>query len=264
MGNGVSFESVPVNSNVEFHFILAFAIDYTSNGSSSTNGEFAVFWQPNLTPEAVAAIKAKHENVRVMVSLGGDTANGKPCQFNPVSISSWVSNAVTSLTALVEEYHLDGIDIDYEHFDYSEPHVFASCIGQLITTLKQNQVISIASIAPYDDVHRFYSALWRSNHSQLIDYVNFQFYTYDASTSVSQYLKYYKRATRKYSGGKVLASFSTDPPTGVSASTVLTACRQLREEGELPGIFVWSADSTIDSSFDDKFNYEKQAQSLLA
>ncbi|GLJ06102.1 hypothetical protein SUGI_0031860 [Cryptomeria japonica] len=69
----------------------------------------------------------------------------------PWSVSSWVQNAVSTLTQIMNEYHLDGIDIDYEHFDYSDPNTFTECIGQLIVQLKQKKVISMASIAPYGD-----------------------------------------------------------------------------------------------------------------
>lgn len=260
--NGVSFTDVPINSNVEFHFILSFAIDYTSDGSSSTNGQFNVFWDTNLTPAGVQAIKAQHSNVKVMVSLGGDTVNGNYAQFKPSSVSSWVSNAVASLTNLINTYHLDGIDIDYEHFDDTTQQDFVSCIGQLITQLKKNKVISVASIAPFDGVETYYTALWKQYNS-VIDYVNFQFYTYDTSTTPSQYVNYYNTAASKYGGGaKVLASFSTETNVGPRPANVILACNQLKSSEKLPGIFVFSADDSYASSA--KFQYEQQAQSLLA
>ncbi|CAD5163225.1 unnamed protein product, partial [Musa acuminata subsp. malaccensis] len=56
-----------------------------------------------------------------------------------------------SLTSIIRDYNLDSIDIDYEHFQF-DVDTFAECIGQLLTTLKKNnRVISIASIAPFDD-----------------------------------------------------------------------------------------------------------------
>ena len=260
--NDVAFSDVPINDGVEFHYILSFAIDYNADGSQSTNGNFNVFWDDQkLTPDAVLAIKSQHKNVKVMVSLGGDTVNGNFAQFQPTTVSTWVSNAVSSLTNLVQKYHLDGIDIDYEHFDMSSEATFSTCIGQLITQLKQDGVISSASIAPFDGVESFYKALW-NDHSSIIDYVNFQFYTYDTTTSASQYVTYYKTAAAKYAGGNVLASFSTEGNVGPSPSTVLDACQQLKSSGLLPGIFVFSADDSFVSSA--KFQYEQDAQSLLA
>eukprot|EP00250_Pteridium_aquilinum_P007445 c17157_g1_i2 orf=111-1199(-) len=259
--NGVRFSDVPINSGVNFHFILAFAIDYTS-AAAPTNGVFNIYWQNSvLTPDAVKAIKAQHSNVKVMLSLGGDTISGSPVQFSASSVSSWVANAVSSLTSLIQQYHLDGIDIDYEHFDSVTTQTFTSCIGQLIQQLKAKGVITVASIAPFDGVETQYRALW-GQYSSVIDYVNFQFYSYDSSTSASQYVSYYNTAAAKYGGGaKVLASFSTGG-VGPTPSTVLSACQQLKSSGKLPGIFIFSADGSYVSA--SKFQYENQAQSLLA
>ncbi|GLJ06148.1 hypothetical protein SUGI_0032430 [Cryptomeria japonica] len=152
---------MPINSGTQVDFILAFAIDYTTS-SDPTDGKFNIFWDSeNLTPSAMQAIKSQNQNVRVALSLGGDTVGSAYAQFKPTSMSSWVSNAVSSLTDIIQEYHLDEIDIDYEHFDYSDADTFASCIGQLITQLKQNNIISFASIAPFDneEVQTHYTAL---------------------------------------------------------------------------------------------------------
>ncbi|KAH7415920.1 hypothetical protein KP509_14G066600 [Ceratopteris richardii] len=121
--NGVKFSDVPVNSEVPFHFILSFAIDYTSS-ASPTDGLFNIYWQNSvLSPEEVQAIKSQYSNVKAMVSLGGDTISGQPVQFSATSEDSWVSNAVSSLSSLISQYHLDGIDIDYEHFDSVYRHI---------------------------------------------------------------------------------------------------------------------------------------------
>ncbi|GLJ06104.1 hypothetical protein SUGI_0031880 [Cryptomeria japonica] len=196
-GLNVKFSDVPINENIEVHFILSFAIDYTSSASfpSPTNGKFNVFWDTqNLSPADVLEIKSKHKNVKFAVSLGGDvTGDNTAVQFNPSSVSSWISNAVSSLTEIVKQYHLDGIDIDYEHFDHSNPNTFAKCIGELILQLKQKKVISMASIAPFEDegpVQSHNKALWRK-YGRFIDYVNFQLYAYDRSTSVKRFLEYF-------------------------------------------------------------------------
>ncbi|KAH7415918.1 hypothetical protein KP509_14G066400 [Ceratopteris richardii] len=258
--NGVSFTDVPINSEVTFHFILSFAIDYTSS-ASPTNGVFNIYWQNSvLTPEAVQAIKSQYSNVKVMVSLGGDTISGQPVQFSATSVDSWVSNAVSSLTSLISQYHLDGIDIDYEHFDSVSTDTFVSCIGQLIQQLKSSGVISVASIAPFDGVQTQYKALW-DQYNDVIDLVNFQFYSYSSSTSASQFVSYYNTAAATYGGGaKVLASFSTGG-VGPAPSTALSACQQLQSAGTLPGIFIFSADGSYAAS---SFQYEQQAQALLA
>ena len=261
--NNVRFTDVPINSNVEFHFILSFAIDYTASSSPSpTNGKFNIFWDSdNLSPSQVSSIKSDHSNVKVALSLGGDSVGNGYAYFNPSSVDSWVSNAVSSLTDIIQQYNLDGIDIDYEHFS-AHPETFAECIGQLIKTLKKNGVISFASIAPFDDdqVQSHYLALWKS-YGNLIDYVNFQFYAYDQGTTVSQFMKYFEEQSSNYEGGKVLASFISDGSGGLSPDNgFFTACNRLKSQQQLHGIFIWSADD----SKGEGFRYEKQSQALLA
>lgn len=263
----VRFSDVPIHSGVEFHYILSFAIDYTTSPSSPspTNGKFNVFWDTdNLSPDQVAAIKSKHSNVKVALSLGGDSVGDgdDPAYFNPSSSpESWISNAVSSLTQIIKDYNLDGIDIDYEHFK-ADPDTFAHCIGELISTLKKNGVVSFASIAPFDDdeVQSHYMALWRS-YGHLIDYVNFQFYAYDEGTTVEQFLGYFEKQSSNYGGGKVLPSFLSDGSGGLAPDGgFFTACSRLKSEGKLYGIFVWCADDSKKLGF----KYEKQSQSLVA
>uniref|UniRef100_A0A6N2MHJ2 GH18 domain-containing protein n=1 Tax=Salix viminalis TaxID=40686 RepID=A0A6N2MHJ2_SALVM len=251
----VRFTDVPVNPKVEFHFILSFAIDYdTSTSPSPTNGKFNIFWDSdNLSPSQVSSIKNRHSNVKVALSLGGDSVGNASAYFNPSSVDSWVSNAVSSLTRIIQQYNLDGIDIDYEHF-HADPDTFTECIGQLITALKRNRVISFASIAPFDDdqVQNHYLALWRKYGHQ-IDYVNFQFYAYDQGNNGAP--------SSNYNGGKVLVSFISGGSGGLSpADGFFTACSKLKSQNQLHGIFVWSADD----SKADGFRYEKQSQDLLA
>ncbi|KAI0493018.1 hypothetical protein KFK09_027294 [Dendrobium nobile] len=261
----VKFSDVPINSGVDFHFILSFAIDYTTTTSppSPTNGDFSVFWDSaNLSPADVTAIKKAHPNVKVAVSLGGATVAGDTVYFSPSSADSWLSNAVSSLTSIIQEYHLDGIDIDYENFQ-ADSATFSDCIGRLITTLKSNNVISFASIAPYDDseLKEHYDTLW-ANYGSAIDYVNYQFYGYSSDTTVSEFLNYYDAQRSNYAGGVVLASFISDGSTGLSpANGFFDACRKLKEEGKLAGIFAWSADT---SKSHGGFQYETEAQNLLA
>ncbi|KAK6271896.1 hypothetical protein POUND7_008979 [Theobroma cacao] len=184
----------------------------------------------------------------------------KPSLHLPKSSSSWVHNAVSSLTDMIKHYHIDGIDIDYEHFSTS-PELFAECIGQLITSLKRSGTISFASIAPYEDdtVKSHYLALWRK-YGQVIDYVNFQFYAYD-NVSVPQFITNFKMQASNYGGGQLLASFQSDGGGGLRPSDgYFEACNELKDQGKLGGIFIWCADQ----SKGNKFQYEKKSQDLLA
>ncbi|XP_057549268.1 chitinase 2-like [Amaranthus tricolor] len=260
----VKFPDVPINPNVQFDFILSFAIDYTNSTSSPTptNGKFNIFWDSkNLSPSQVSSLKHKHPNVRVGLSIGGDSIFGNPAYFQPISIDSWVKNAVSSLAHLIKSNHLDGIDIDYEHFK-GDPNIFAECIGRLILTLKTNGLIKFASIAPYDDeqVQIHYIALWKK-YGHVIDYVNFQFYTYDNSTSLLQFIAYFEKQRENYKGGKILTSFISDGSKGLPPGNgFFPACKILKERNQLFGIFVWCADESKSLGF----RYEKEAQELLA
>nr|XP_043637611.1 chitinase 2-like [Erigeron canadensis] len=260
----VRFSDAPINPNIQVHFLLSFAIDYTTGSfPKPTNGKFNVFWDSdNLGPAQVLAIKRQHPNVKVGLSIGGDSVGDKHVDFTVVSVDSWVSNAVSSLTRLIKQYNLDGIDVDYEHFNNVAPSIFTQCIGRVISILKNNRVISFASIAPYDDseVQKHYMALWKS-FGHVFDYVNFQFYAYDKRTTVAQFLRHFDSQVANYNGGKVLVSFSTDTSGGLKPyNGFFTACQTLKSQRKLNGIFVWSADN----SKADGFRYEKQAQALLA
>ncbi|XP_074295128.1 chitinase 2-like [Silene latifolia] len=259
----ITFSDVPINPNVQFDFILSFGIDYTSTSPPSpTNGNFNIFWDSdNLSPSQVSLIKRKHKNVRVALSVGGDSVFNNPAYFDPTSVQSWVTNAFTSLRKIIIQYNLDGIDIDYEHFK-TDSSTFAKCIGQLITRLKHEKVIKFASIAPFDDedVQSHYTALWKS-YGHVIDYVNFQFYAYDNTTTIPEFIKYYEEQTRNYKGGKILTSFISDGSKGLPpATTFFPACKILKKRRQLYGIFVWCADDSKSLGF----RYEKESQSLLA
>ncbi|KAI3772418.1 hypothetical protein L6452_03604 [Arctium lappa] len=263
--DSVKLSDVPINPKVEVHFILAFAIDYTpDNHSSPTNGKFNVFWETNhLDPSEITSVKAKNSNVKVAISLGGDSVVNRrnKVYFSPKSINSWVQNAVSSLTSMIKQYNLDGIDIDYEHFS-SDEKTFVECIGQLITILKKRKTIKFASIAPYEDngpVQSHYLSLWKK-YGHVIDYVNFQFYAYD-KLSVSQFIDHFNhQRDSSYVGSQLLASFISKGNLGLPPDGgFFEACRELKKKGKLGGIFVWCADES--EAFG--FKYEQESQALV-
>lgn len=161
-GRQVQFGNVPINPDVEFHFILAFALDYTHSKTAPmpTDGKFSEFWDTvNLTPQAVEAVKKKHTNVRVMLSIGGATVGGlnREARFEPMGEASWVENALQTLIGLIDMYHLDGVDINYESFGV-DSGMFARCIGALLRRLKDLKPALITSIAPYIGTQRYVHA----------------------------------------------------------------------------------------------------------
>ncbi|KAM7501970.1 hypothetical protein LguiB_000874 [Lonicera macranthoides] len=187
--------------------------------------------------------------------------------FHATSIDTWVTNAVPTLTKIIRNYHLDGIDIYYRKFtegDMQGPDTFASCIGRLISTLKDGGIISFASIAPFDGEksQNHYMQLWRK-YGHLIDYVNFQFYKYDTkSTTVDQFIDYFDLQTILYNGGYILVSLISNDEGGLSVKNgFFAACNKLRSSRKnFMGIFIWCADLSKPKGF----LYENQSQALLA
>ncbi|KAG0451100.1 hypothetical protein HPP92_026409 [Vanilla planifolia] len=130
-----------------------------------TIGDFNVFWDSsNVSPTDVATLKQEHPNVKVALNLGSDSVVGNPVYFNPISVDSSVANAVSSLTTIIQAYHLCGPDVYYEHFknkgllnkalllsSQADLTNFSNCIGKLIYKLKRNRVTSFASIALFDN-----------------------------------------------------------------------------------------------------------------
>ncbi|CAM0955462.1 unnamed protein product [Alopecurus aequalis] len=270
---GVRFSDVPINTGVSFHFILAFAIDYMTSKSSPptpTNGLFTPFWDTgNLSPAAMAATKAAHPNLSIMVGLGGDSVQNIKVNFAPSGIDSWVANAVSSLSTMINQYGLDGVDVDYEHFGSTDVNTFVECIGRLLTQLKARFPNIRTSIAPFEDVtvQKYYQALW-GKYSGVIDYINFQFYGYGANTDVKTYVMFYDLQLRNYpgSGSKLLASLETGSITQqqglLSPEQGISGAKELLRQGKLPGFFIWSADSSKQSTY--KFDYETRAQQIVA
>uniref|UniRef100_A0A0E0QZ55 GH18 domain-containing protein n=1 Tax=Oryza rufipogon TaxID=4529 RepID=A0A0E0QZ55_ORYRU len=270
---GVRFSDVPINPNLSFNFILSFAIDYTSPAGGATpaptNGVFSPYWDTaNLSPADVAAVKAAHPNVSVMVGLGGDSVQDTAkVFFSPTSVDSWVANAVASVSGIIDAYGLDGVDVDYEHFNDdggAGVDTFVECIGRLLTELKARHPNITTSIAPFEDavVQRYYQPLWR-RYAGVIDLVNFQFYGYGANTDVATYVMFYDEQAANYPGGKVLASFKTGDVAGLlSPEQGIAGAKELQRQGKLPGLFIWSADSSKVSSYG--FEYEIKAQEIIA
>jgi len=116
-GTPITSDPVPIEDGIDFHFILGFAIDADPSGKTQNGiGTFSPYWVDTLTPASVAAIKAKHSNVKALASLSGWSLGQKVIRwYDPVEPQIWISNAFSSLRSIAIKYHLDGIDIDYEN-----------------------------------------------------------------------------------------------------------------------------------------------------
>ncbi|XP_068651555.1 chitinase 1-like [Aristolochia californica] len=255
-GVPVTFESVPVKDGIDFYFILSFAIDADSTGDPQ-NGVFSPYWAPSLTPESVAAIKQEHPNVKALASLSGWSLNDKVLQwYDPEDPEEWISNGVSSLQSLAKTYHLDGIDIDYESFPHPNSS-FAYCIGELITRLKNQSIITTATIAPYYKTAEPYIELF-SRYSTVIDYVNHQFYT-DRVRTPRGYLAAFKLRAEQFDGEKLLPSYEVNG-RGIQGDAFFDALKLLEEkEFDVNGVMIFSADASASNGY----YYEVQSQNFL-
>ncbi|KAE8651981.1 hypothetical protein Csa_005942 [Cucumis sativus] len=255
-GIPITFDNVPIFDDIDFHFILSFAID-ADPSANPQNGKFSPYWQPSLTPESVAAIKAQHPNVKALASLSGWSLDNIVLRWrNPPDPNLWISNAFSTLQDLVNEYHLDGIDVDYENFPRHGSN-FAFCIGELITLLKNQSVISVATIAPYYSTVLPYLELFHG-YGKVIDFVNYQFYT-DKVTTAEAYLKRFKTRAKEFGSAKLLPSYEVNG-RGIQGDAFFEALSLLDENGfDINGVMIFSADASLSNDF----LFETKSQQFL-
>ncbi|XP_073128699.1 chitinase 2-like [Henckelia pumila] len=259
-GAPVKFRNVPISPAIDFHFLLSFAIDANSSGSPQ-NGVFSPYWSSTLTPHAVAATKRRHPNVKAMASLSGWSLGPKVLSwYDPRDQRLWISNAFSSLKSLIATYHLDGIDVDYERFpkhSNGSIRTFAYCIGELITLLKNQSVITVATVAPFYFTVPPYVELYK-RYGGVIDYVNYQFYT-DRIETPEAYLQAFKNRTEIFDEDKVLPSYEVHG-RGIQGDAFFEALRVLEENGfEVKGAMIFSADASASNGY----YYEKKTQDFL-
>lgn len=255
-GAPVKFDAVPIEEGIDFHFILGFAIDADPSGNPQ-NGTFSPYWASSLTSESVAAIKSSHPNVKVMASLSGWSLGGKVLNwYIPHDPLLWISNAYSSLKSIIENYHLDGIDVDYERFGRHNDS-FAYCIGELVTLLKNQSVISVATIAPFYSTVIPYIHLYK-HYGDVFDYVNYQFYT-DRVRTPKGYLEAFKLRTGQFDKDKVLPSYEVNG-RGIQGDAFFDALRLLERNGfDINGVMIFSADASAKNNF----YYERKSQAFL-
>lgn len=153
-------------------------------------------------------------------------------------------------------YHLDGIDIDYENFP-KHNSTFAYCIGELITTLKNQSVISMATIAPFYTTAIPYIQLF-NGYGNVIDYVNHQFYT-DKVTTPQGYMEAFRLRARQFDRDKLLPSYEVNG-RGIQGDSFFEALDLLKENGfEVDGVMIFSADASTSNNF----YYERKSQAFL-
>jgi hypothetical protein len=117
----IVYNDIPVTRN-DFVWVLglSFAIDMNLSGVPQ-NGIHSVSWNPNLTKAAAKSWRATHSNGRIVISIGGSQlyTNNAVYDVNwhdPPNPTQWLANAFSSITIIVQDYSVDGIDIGIERF----------------------------------------------------------------------------------------------------------------------------------------------------
>ncbi|KAK6645884.1 hypothetical protein PHAVU_L002311 [Phaseolus vulgaris] len=222
-----SFDQVFVSNKFlkEYQIALTFATDYDDD-DHPTNGLFRPTWDlTKVTAQAIELFKEKSRHmdvdVKVFISIGN---RGSHQPFKPLDNKTWIANATSSLTELIQSeelnLHVDGIDVLYEQIDAS-PGDFIQCVGQLIRNLKENGVISEASISPSDLNKDFYSRLY-SSVSFLVDFVDYQFQKeVEFVTNPSLLLQKYNELTKVYPRKKLLAGYSAENEDWTTLSPIV-------------------------------------------
>lgn len=255
-GTPITFDAVPIEDGIDFHFILGFAIDADPSGQTQ-NGTFSPYWVDTFNPSLGCSHQGQHSNVNALASLSGWSLGQKVIRwYDPVEPQIWISNAFSSLRSIVIKYHLDGIDIDHENLP-KHNSTFANCIGELITMLKNRSAISIATIAPFYTTAIPSIELFK-NYGSVIDYVNHQFYTDKVSTPKG-YLEAFRLRAEQFEKNKLLPSYEVNG-RGIQGDAFFEALDLLKENGfEDNGVMIFSADA----SSTNNYYYERKSQAFL-
>ncbi|MED6120987.1 hypothetical protein PIB30_025764 [Stylosanthes scabra] len=213
-----SFLKVFVPSTIvkEYQIALTYARDY--NGVVPTNGVFRPTWNlTKVTSEAISQFKKNNPGVTVKVFIC--IGNKQPrFPFSPRRFDSWITNATESITDIIRKDHsdlkIDGIDVSYNNIT-AESEVFVQCISQVIKNLKDDGVISVASISPSSHLNKeFYVPLYKKCPN-LIDRVDYQFQKEEATvpdpqTLLAKYDELVEEYDLKEKEEKLFAGYSAE------------------------------------------------------
>ncbi|KAF3440584.1 hypothetical protein FNV43_RR18868 [Rhamnella rubrinervis] len=225
-GIPIRLDDVPIEDDIDFHFLLGFAIDSDQSGNPQ-NGKFSPYWASPLTPSSIADMKASHPNVKVLASLSGWSID--TCQNLIIS---------KELTLIMKD---------------SPEEILVQ-----LTLLKNHSVISVATIAPFYSTAKPYLELFKA-YGGVIDFVNYQFYT-DKVKTPKGYLESFRFWATQFDKNKLLPSYEVKG-RGIQGDAFFDALSLLERNGsfEINGIMIFSADA---SSSNDYY-YEKKSQQYL-
>ena len=194
----------------EYQLCLAYA-------GESGKGNFEPKWDTdNVTPHLIEQFKlncaASNLPVKVFVSIGGDD----PFKVAAGGADDWVLNATTTLHHMINEYHIDGIDVNYTTI-LCNKKLFVNCFKDLIRGLREALCTTgfEASLAPDAATNEaFYLPLYRSIDTSWIGTVVFQcfvdFEPKDPNRSVEILVRQVEKIVEEYDyyDSKILLGYS--------------------------------------------------------
>ncbi|XWS44732.1 hypothetical protein CRYUN_Cryun15aG0072800 [Craigia yunnanensis] len=219
-----------------------------------------------------------HDDGKVMMEYIG--ATGVPVKFDPVPIEdgidfhfilSFAIDADPSGNAQngkFSPYWADTLSLEsVAAIKKNHPNVKALAsfsgwsledkVNSSITLLKNQSVISIATIAPFHTTTIPYIELFE-NYGDVIDFVNYQFYT-DKVGKPKGYLEAFKLRAGQFDKDKLLPSYEING-RGIQGDSFFDALSLLEENGfTVNGVMNFSADA---SSSNDYY-YERKSQDFL-
>ena len=130
--NGTDYKPKDIPADQLTHLNYAFAMVDPKTGSVFLNDPWGDIQMPYPTDSQVAGndtelkgtlkqiglLKKTNRQMKVLLSVGG--YNGSPNMSLGLSTPKGINNFVTSAVKLVEDLGLDGLDLDWEFFDFDE------------------------------------------------------------------------------------------------------------------------------------------------
>jgi len=164
-------------------FVLAFA-----NDTGIGDGTFQPQWDTDhYSAQNLAGVTAAIPTVNFALSLGGGAAVWNPISSEGNFQEAWISNAVASITGIMQTYGLVGVDVDYEQGPDGSAldDSFIQCMSQVILA-----VPAFWSLAPWTQTLDTYLDLYDAVADRVRPAINFQAYsmeTTDPQTYIDQY-----------------------------------------------------------------------------
>ncbi|HEX6480575.1 MAG TPA: glycosyl hydrolase family 18 protein [Ktedonobacteraceae bacterium] len=239
---------VPVSTddNFIFTFALAFARD------TNRDGVFEPVWDPAITPDFIATLQQENPNRRFIASLGGgDNFPWQP----PSDEAAWIDNAVSSLFAMQNTYHLEGFDINYENnLDDSFVRVMTTFIRLMNDSPNwPPRFQTTFSVTPFAQTLSAYLQIYQTNHTW-VHLFNYQ--AYADTPSVDGYLNTYAQLAQanldqEFNGyaelGLGIAS-STSAPRGLQPPDIFTVWDNLHSQG-VSNAFIWCLEDSAETNY---------------